>query len=89
MSSNKLWQICHKQMITNQDVTKELVAELRHRNFPTKQLARELNVPTERIRNWYYKSTGMTALDLILLEQQYDFIEKAKKNIRIKYNLGQ
>jgi len=33
----------------------------------SKQLADALAIPTERVRNWYYRSTGMTALDLLLL----------------------
>jgi hypothetical protein len=43
----------------------------------TKQAARDLNIPVERARNWYYKDTGMTALDLLRMMQEYKFIRKA------------
>ncbi len=46
----------------------------------TKQAARDLNVPTERARNWYYRNTGMTALDLLKLMQQYEFVREAVEN---------
>jgi hypothetical protein len=82
MSSNNLWQICHKKMTPNKGVTIEVVTELRRRQFSTKQVARELDIPTERVRNWYYKNTGMTAFDLILLFQKYDFIEQIMREYK-------
>jgi hypothetical protein len=40
----------------------------------SKQIAGDLAISTERVRNWYYRNTGMTALDLLLLMGEYDFI---------------
>ncbi|WP_246525119.1 hypothetical protein [Geomobilimonas luticola] len=50
---------------------------LRKRKITTKQVARDLNIPVERARNWYYKDTGMTALDLLRLMQEYEFVRQA------------
>jgi hypothetical protein len=75
MSSKKEWQICHKKL-TNKMVTKKLVAKLRRHHPSPNQVARDLDLPTERVRNWYYKSVGMTAYDLILLILHYDFVKR-------------
>ena len=75
MSSNNLWQICHKKKVTNKFVTSKVVAELRCRHFSPKEVAMKLDIPTERVRNWYYKNVGMTAYDLILLINHYDFFK--------------
>ncbi|WP_246125858.1 hypothetical protein [Geobacter argillaceus] len=50
---------------------------LRKRKITTKQAARDLNIPVERARNWYYKDTGMTALDLLRMMQKYEFVRQA------------
>jgi len=42
----------------------------------TKQAARDLNIPVERARNWYYKDTGMTALDLLRVMAKYEFVRQ-------------
>lgn len=47
---------------------------MRMENLSSKQVAKDIIVPTERVRNWYYRNTGMTALDLLLLMRKYDFI---------------
>jgi len=31
----------------------------------------------ERARNWYYKDTGMTALDLLRMMAKYEFVRQA------------
>ena len=81
MSRSNLWQICHKNARGNNHLTKHLVEIIREQCLTSKQIAYELFLPTERVRNWYYKGTGMTALDLLLLMSEYefvrDFIEKA------------
>ena len=74
MSSNTLWQICHKNARGNNQLTKQLVGTIRKQNITSKQIADELAIPTERVRNWYYRSTGMTALDLLLLMGEYSFV---------------
>jgi len=40
-------------------------------------VARDLNIPVERARNWYYKDTGMTALDLLRMMKKYEFVRQA------------
>lgn len=77
MSTMILWQICHKNELNNGDLTRYIVKLLRKRKIRTKQVSRDLNIPVERARNWYYKDTGMTALDLLMLMQEYEFVREA------------
>ena len=77
MSTMILWQICHKKELNNGDLTRYIVKLLRKRKITTKQAARDLNIPVERARNWYYKDTGMTALDLLRMMQKYEFVREA------------
>ncbi len=77
MSTMILWQICHKNELNNGDLTRYIVKLLRKRKIMTKQVARDLNIPVERSRNWYYKDTGMTALDLLRIMQKYEFVREA------------
>ena len=77
MSTNILWQICHKKECSNGDLTRYIVKLLREQGVMTKQAARDLNIPVERARNWYYKDTGMTALDLLRMMQVYEFVRQA------------
>ena len=53
---------------------------LREQGITTKQAARDLNIPVERARSWYYKDTGMTALDLLRMMQEYQFVRQAIEN---------
>ena len=80
MSRENLWQIRHKNAFDNRQLTKNIVRLMRRQRITTKQAARDLNVPTERARNWYYRKTGMTALDLLRMMQQYEFIRQAVEN---------
>jgi hypothetical protein len=77
MSREILWQICHKNEFSNCDLTKNIVNMLREQGITTKQAARDLNIPVERARNWYYRDTGMTALDLLRMMQEYKFVRQA------------
>ena len=77
MSREILWQICHKNEFSNRDLTKNMVNMLREQGITTKQAARDLNIPVERARNWYYRNTGMTALDLLRMMQEYKFVRQA------------
>ena len=77
MSTKILWQICHKKDLDNGDLTRYIVKLLREQGITTKQAARDLNIPVERARNWYYKDTGMTALDLFRMMQKYQFVREA------------
>jgi hypothetical protein len=77
MSTMILWQICHKKELNNGDLTRYIVKLLRKRKITTKQAARDLDIAVERARNWYYKDTGMTALDLLRMMQKYEFVREA------------
>lgn len=69
--------MCHKNELSNGDLTRYIVKLLRRRGIKTKQAARDLNIPVERARNWYYKDTGMTALDLLRMMQKYEFVRES------------
>ena len=77
MSTMILWQICHKKELNNGDLTRYIVKLLLKRGITTKQAANDLNIPVERVRNWYYKDTGMTALDLLRMMQKYEFVRQS------------
>jgi hypothetical protein len=77
MSREILWQICHKKDLNNGDLTRYIVELLQKQGIKTKQAARDLNIPVERARNWYYKKTGMTAADLLRIMQEYEFVRQA------------
>jgi hypothetical protein len=76
MSREILWQICHKNEFSNCDLTKYMVKMLREQGITTKQAACDLNIPVERARNWYYRDTGMTALDLLRMMQKYECVRQ-------------
>ena len=80
MSTKILWQICHKNELNNGDLTRYIVKLLREQGIKTKQAASDLNLPVERARNWYYKDTGMTALDLLRMMAKYEFVRQAVNN---------
>lgn len=77
MSRTILWQISHKKDLNNSDVTRYIMKLLQEQGITTQQIARDINIPTERARNWYYRDTGMSALDLLKMMQRYTFIRQA------------
>ena len=81
MSRAKVWQISHKKKFNNRSLTKNIVVMLRHHGVTTKQAAQDLDLPVWRARNWYYRTTGMTALDLLRMMRTYDFIRRAVENL--------
>ena len=80
MSRENLWQICHKKDFDNRKLTENIVIILRQRGITKKQAALDLDMSIWRVHNWYYKSTGMSALDLVKMMQQYDFVRQAIEN---------
>ncbi|MDD2966965.1 MAG: hypothetical protein PHN64_05715 [Desulfovibrionaceae bacterium] len=76
MSRSNMWQICHKNNLGNKLLTGNIVQAIREQELTSKQVASDIVVPTERVRNWFYKNTGMTALDLLLLMREYKFIRQ-------------
>ena len=77
MSTMILWQICHKNELNNSDMTRYIVKLLRKRKINIKQVASDLDICVHRAHNWYYKDTGMTALDLLRMMQKYEFVREA------------
>lgn len=77
MSREILWQICHKKQFNNRELKRIIVNMLQERGVNEKQVARELDISVHRVHNWYYKKTGMTALDLLWIMREYEFIRQA------------
>jgi len=77
MSREILWQICHKKEFSNRELKRIIVNMLREHGVNEKQVARELDISVHRAHNWYYKKTGMTALDLLWIMRKYDFVRHA------------
>jgi len=71
MSTENLWQICHKKRFDNSMLTAIIAAILRESGLTTKQVAAALDISTERVRHWYYRDTGMGALDFLKMMHQY------------------
>lgn len=85
MSRENLWLICHKHEFDNWLLTKNIVDMLREHGITTKQAAADLGISVERTRNWYYRNTGMLALDLLRMIQVYHFIlEKVNDSLLCK-----
>lgn len=75
MSRKDLWLISHNNKIGNAKLTSTIVVMFRENKLTTKQVAYDLGEKTERVRNWYYRSTKMTALDLCKMMHHYEFIK--------------
>ena len=75
MSIESLWQICHKKGFDNAMLTAIIAVILRESNLTSKQVALDIGISTERVRNWYYRNTGMAALDLLKMLYRYDLVE--------------
>ena len=77
MSREILWQICHKKKFSNRELKRIIVIMLQENGVNEKQVARELDISIHRVHNWYYKKTGMTALDLLWIMREYEFVRHA------------
>lgn len=80
MSTNNLGQICPKNKFDNKQFSEQIVGILRKNGVTRKQLADDLDISTERVKNWYDKNVGMTALDLLKMIYKYEFIRLAVQN---------
>ncbi|MBW4054634.1 MAG: hypothetical protein HIU83_04400 [Proteobacteria bacterium] len=86
MSTKNLWQISHKKNLNNGEVTRYIMRLLQEQGVTTKQVASKLNIPVERVRNWYYRDTGMTAIDLLRMMQEYEFVRQAvESSLSLKF----
>jgi hypothetical protein len=50
---------------------------LQEHEINIKQAASDLDISVHRAHNWYYKNTGMTALDLLRIVEKYEFVRQA------------
>ena len=80
MSRNNLGQICPEKKFDNKQLSQPIVDIVRRNGIKRKQLDDDLDISTERVKNWYDKKVGMTALDLLKLIYKYDFISNTVKN---------
>jgi hypothetical protein len=80
MYTKNLWLISHKKDLNNGEVTRYIMRLLQEQGITTKQVASKINIPLERVRNWYYRDTGMSALDLLRMMQKYEFVRQAVVN---------
>ncbi|WP_027182003.1 hypothetical protein [Oleidesulfovibrio alaskensis] len=88
MSRSNLWQNCHKNKLGNKLLTDTLVQAIRGHELTSKQVASDIDVSTERVRNWFYRNTGMTALDLLLLMGEYEFVRQFITLLLLEYQQG-
>lgn len=76
MSRGNLWQIYQKKF-SNRELTVIIVKMLRKQGINIKKASDDLGISMHRAHNWYYKDTGMTALDLLWIMQEYEFVRQA------------
>lgn len=80
MSTIKLSQIWEEKNLDNTELAVALAALLRGHNLVAKEIVGDLNIPTKRVHNWFYRNTGMTALDLLKMLQRYDFVRRVVRS---------
>ena len=79
MSREVMWQICQKKF-SNRELTEIIVKMLRKQGINIKKVADDLGISVHRAHNWYYKDTGMTAVDLVKIMRKYEFVRQAVEN---------
>jgi len=75
MSREILWQICQKKF-SNRELTEVIVKMLRKQGINIKKASDDLGISVHRAHNWYYKDTGMTAVDLVKIMRRYEFVRQ-------------
>lgn len=88
MSTKILWLISHKKWHHNSAITDDIVLLMRENSLSPKQIAKDISIPTEKVRNWFYRSTGLTALDFIFLMAEYKFIKDFVDDLLAKCKLS-
>ena len=76
MSREVMWQICQKKF-SNRELTGVIVKMLQKQGINIKKVSDDLGISVHRAHNWYYKDTGMTAADLMMIMQEYEFVRRA------------
>ena len=66
-----------KKKISNRQLKEIIVNMLQEHGINIKQAASDLDISVYRAHNWYYKNTGMTALDLLRIVEKYEFVRQA------------
>lgn len=69
-----------KKKISNRELKEIIVNMLQEHGINIKQAASDLDISVHRAHNWYYKKTGMTALDLFWIMRKYEFVRQAVEN---------
>jgi hypothetical protein len=82
MSSENLWLISHSRGVKANDranhrkLTQKITKLLKeHRVNPT-EIADELGIPISRAKNWYFRRTTITALDLLRLAIRFAIVRE-------------
>lgn len=82
MSNAKIRQKWHKDELevvvfsNNQELSKILLEQLHnyYKHNVSKHIAYDLNMNLYRVRNWFYKETGLKAYDLLKLLENYECV---------------
>jgi len=82
MSSDNLWLISHRNEAKTNDRAKhrELTRKIKKlftdRKVSPEEIAEQLGIPPSRARNWYFRYTRITALDLMRLGRKFAFVRE-------------
>jgi hypothetical protein len=82
MSSDNLWLNSHASGVKTNDrakhreLTRKIKKMFTDRKISPEEIAGELGIPSSRARNWYFRSTRITALDLLRLGIRFVFVRE-------------
>ena len=82
MSSKNLWLISHSNSVktndgaSHQKLTQKIKNLLMRHKVSPKEIADELGIPMSRAKNWYFRSTRITALDLLRLAIRFAVVRQ-------------
>ena len=82
MSSNYLWLISHSTETNasyrakNRRLAKKITELLRKHKASPEEVAEEIRIPHSRARNWYFRYTKISALDLLRLGMRFEGIRE-------------
>ena len=82
MSSDNLWLISHSggektnDSTAHRRLTKKIVKLLREHGVNPQEIEEELGIPMSRAKNWYFRATRITALDLLRLAIRFAPVRK-------------
>ena len=82
MSRDNLWLISHTNAVKTNDrarhreLTRKIRKLLKERKISPEEISEELGIPSSRARNWYFRYTRITALDLLRLARRYACVKE-------------